>query len=123
MLGGGAIDGTRILSASTVHAAFQNQIGDLDFPASIATVDPASAASFNVGPGYKWGYGLLVNSAGVPGGRKAGSGASGGLYNTHFRIDPAAGITGAMYTQCLPFAAEENMRLYGDFERAIYASR
>jgi CubicO group peptidase (beta-lactamase class C family) len=73
LLGGGELDGIRILQKSTVDAAFQNQIGDIDFPAAIPTADPASTYAFNAGPGYKWGYGLLLNTADVPGARKAGS--------------------------------------------------
>ncbi len=123
LLGGGEFDGTRILQQSTVDAAFQNQIGDLDFPASIPTADPATTFGFNPGPGYKWGYGLLLNTNDVPGARKAGSGAWAGLLNTHYWVDPTAGITGAIYTQFLPFVPEEAMTMYSDFEKALYASR
>ena len=122
LLGGGAFDGTRILSESTVDAAFTNQIGDLDFPAAIATADPASTADFNAGPGYKWGYGLLLNTADVPGARRAGSGAWAGLLNTHFWVDRTAGITGALYTQFLPFVTPEAYQVYVEFEKALYAA-
>lgn len=122
LLGGGEFEGTRILSEATVAAAFQNQIGDLDFPASIPTADAATTDSFNAGPGYKWGYGLLLNTGDVPGMRRAGSGAWAGLLNTHFWVDPTAGITGAIYTQFLPFVPEEAMKMYADFEKGIYAS-
>ena len=54
LLGGGELDGVRILTQSSVDAAFTNQIGDLDFPAEIATADPASTYTFAAGPGYKW---------------------------------------------------------------------
>jgi CubicO group peptidase (beta-lactamase class C family) len=120
LLGGGEVDGTRILQESTVDAAFTNQIGDLDFPAAIATADPASTADFNAGPGYKWGYGLLLNTADVPGRRRAGSGAWAGLCNTHFWVDRAAGITGAVYTQSLPFVAPDVYQVYVDLETALY---
>jgi len=123
LLGGGEFEGNRILSEETVAAAFQNQIGDLDFPESIPTADPATTFSFNPGPGYKWGYGLLLNTEDVPGMRRAGSGAWAGLLNTHFWVDPTAGITGAIYTQFLPFVPEEAMTMYADFERALYAAR
>jgi methyl acetate hydrolase len=122
LLGGGELDGVRILQASTVDDAFRNQIGDLDFPAAIPTADPATTHSFNGGPGLKWGYGLLINTADVPGARRAGSGAWAGLFNTHFWIDPTTGITGAIYAQFLPFVPEEAMTMYADFEKAVYAS-
>ncbi len=123
LLGGGELEGTRILSEQTVAAAFQNQIGDLNFPESIPTAEPATTYSFNPGPGYKWGYGLLLNTEDVPGMRRAGSGAWAGLLNTHFWVDPTTGITGAIYTQFLPFVPEEAMTMYADFEKALYASR
>lgn len=123
LLAGGTFDGAKILDAATVEAAFTNQIGELDFPAAIPTADPTATYSFNAGPGHKWGLGLLLNTDDVPGRRRAGSGAWAGLCNTHFWVDPAAGITGAIYTQFLPFVPEEAMAMYQDFEQAVYGSR
>ncbi len=54
--------------------------------------------------------------------RAANSGAWAGLMNTHFWVDPTTGITAAIYTQFLPFVPEEAMRMYADFEKAVYAS-
>ncbi|HJU00651.1 MAG TPA: serine hydrolase domain-containing protein [Actinomycetes bacterium] len=123
LLGGGELDGTRILREATVDAAFTNQIGDLDFPAEIATAEPASAHAFNVGPGFKWGYGLLLNTEDVPGGRRAGSGAWAGLCNTHFWVDRRTGVTGAIYSNFLPFAPPEAIALYQRYERTLYGTR
>lgn len=123
LLGGGELDGVRILAENTVDAAFTNQIGDLDFPASIPSADPASTHDFNAGPGWKWGYGLLLNTQDVPGMRKAYSGAWAGLCNTHFWIDPTSGIAGSIYSNFLPFVPQEAMAMYADFEKAVYASR
>ena len=122
LLRGGELDGTRILRPETVDAAFTNQIGDLDFPAELPTADPASSCTFRAGPGYKWGYGLLLNTAGIPGMRRAGSGAWAGLCNTQFWIDRTAGVCGSIYSNFLPFVTPEAVRLYNDFERALYAS-
>ncbi|MCW2675007.1 MAG: beta-lactamase [Modestobacter sp.] len=122
LLGNGELEGTRILQEATVEAAFTNQIGDLDFPAAIPTADPASTMDFAAGPGYKWGYGLLLNSADVPGRRRAGSGAWAGLCNTHFWVDRTTGVTGAVYTQTLPFVTPEVFQVYTDVETALYAA-
>ena len=103
--------------------AFTNQIGELDFPPAIPTADPASTHEFNLGPGYKFGYGLLLNTEDIPGHRRAWSGAWAGLCNTHFWVDRTAGITGAIYSQFLPFVPPAALQLYADFEAAIYASR
>jgi len=123
LLGGGELDGVRILAQSTVDAAFSNQIGDLDFPEAIPTADPTASYSFNAGPGYKWGHGLLLNTQDVPGRRRAGSGAWAGLMNTHFWVDPASGIAGSIYSNFLPFVPQEAMEMYANFEEAVYASR
>ncbi|WP_214402394.1 serine hydrolase domain-containing protein [Pseudonocardia lacus] len=122
LLRGGELDGARILRQETVDAAFTNQIGDLDFPAEIPTADPPITASLNVGPGWKWGYGLLLNTVDVPGARRAGTGAWAGLFNTHFFIDRTSGICASIYTNSLPFITEEAWQTYADFEAAVYAA-
>ena len=122
LLRGGELDGTRILRQDTVDAAFSNQIGDLDFPASLPTADPAASCDFTAGPGFKWGYGLLLNTAGLPGMRRAWSGAWAGLCNTQFWVDRTAGVCGSIYSNFLPFATPEAVTLYQDFEKALYAA-
>ncbi|MFL5864454.1 MAG: serine hydrolase domain-containing protein [Solirubrobacteraceae bacterium] len=119
---GTAPDGTTLLMPETVDEMFSNQIGRLDFPAEIHTTDPAFASGLAVGPGYKWGHGLLINMQDQAGRRHAGSGAWMGMFNTWFWIDPAAGLTGAVFTQMLPLLAPETVRAFEDFERALYAS-
>jgi len=122
LLRGGELDGTRILQQATVDEAFRNQIGDLDFPAVLPAADPAASCAFQAGPGYKWGYGLLLNTADIPGMRRAWSGAWAGLCNTQFWIDRTSGICGSIYSNFLPFVTPEAVTLYNDFERALYAS-
>jgi CubicO group peptidase (beta-lactamase class C family) len=122
LLGGGTLGDAKILERSSVDAAFTNQIGSLDFPAEMPTSDPQSSCDVSLGPGLKWGLGLLLNTVQQPGMRAAGSGAWAGLFNTHFWVDPSSGVTGAIYTQFLPFVEPRAMKLYADFERALYAS-
>jgi len=122
LLRGGELDGTRILRSSTVDEAFTNRIGELDFPAELVTADPASTCDFAPGPGFKWGYGLLLNTSDFPGMRRAWSGAWAGLCNTHFWVDRTTGISGAIYSNFLPFLTPEAVKLYNDFELALYAS-
>jgi CubicO group peptidase (beta-lactamase class C family) len=123
LLGNGTSpDGVKILESATVDAAFTNQIGDIDFPAELKTADPASTCDFAAGPGFKWGYGLLLNTEDIPGARRAGTGAWAGLLNTHFWVDRTTGITGAIYSQFLPFVTEPALRMYQGFEGALYAS-
>ena len=122
LLGNGALEGTKVLKPETVEVAFKNQIGDLDFPAEIPTADPGTTHSVNVGPGFKFGYGLQLNTQDVPGMHKAWSGAWGGLCNTYFWVDRTTGIAGSIYSQFLPFVAQEALDIYVNFEQALYAS-
>jgi CubicO group peptidase (beta-lactamase class C family) len=115
-------DGVKILEPRTVEAAFTNQIGDLEFPAEITTADPGASNTFAIGPGFKWGYGLLLNTQDIPGRRRAGSGAWAGMLNTHFWVDRTTGITAAIYSQFLPFVTGPALALYEDFETALYAA-
>jgi methyl acetate hydrolase len=122
LLRGGELDGTRILKTATVDASFRNQIGDLEFPAHMPTADPGATCDVSLGPGLKWGYGLLLNPDDVPGQRRAWSGAWAGLCNTHFWVDRTSGICASIYSNFLPFGTPESMRLYADFETALYAA-
>jgi CubicO group peptidase (beta-lactamase class C family) len=122
LLNSGTLDGVQILEHGTVDAAFSNQIGSLHFPEEIRTADPGSSADFLAGPGYKFGLGLLLNDHDVPGMRRVGSGAWAGLFNTHFWVDRKTGVTGAIYSQTLPFVEPPVFQVYVDFEKALYAS-
>jgi len=122
LLRGGELDGTQTLRPDTVDVAFTNQIGELDFPAELPTADPAAACTFLAGPGFKWGYGLLLNTADIPGMRRAWSGAWAGLCNTQFWVDRTAGVCGSIYSNFLPFVTPEAVKLYNDFERSVYAA-
>ncbi len=122
LLNNGEFGGVRILKSETVDAAFTNQIGDLSFPEAIPTSDPTATHEFNAGPGYKWGYGLLLNENDIPGMRRAYSGAWAGLCNTHFWVDRTTGIAGSIYSNFLPFVPPEALELYANYEKALYAS-
>jgi hypothetical protein len=43
-----------------------------------------------------------------------------GLYNSYYWLDPAKRVTGLIMTQILPFADHRAVKLYGQFERAVY---
>lgn len=122
LLRGGELDGTRILRQDTVDAAFSDQLDGAPFPTEIATVDPPITDTLRLGPGWTWGYGLLLNTQDVPGRRKAWTGAWAGLFNTHFFIDRTSGICASIYTNSLPFITPEAWKLYEDFESALYAA-
>jgi CubicO group peptidase (beta-lactamase class C family) len=120
LLAGGVFSGSRILAEDTVAEAFTNRIGGLEVPERVSAASPAHSCDFVYGPDRKWGWGLLLNTKDEPGRRRAGSGAWAGLANTHFWIDPTSGITGAIFSQYLPFATPGYVQMYADFEKAIY---
>jgi len=122
LLGGGTLDGVQVLEGSTVDEAFRNQIGDLFFPAHIDTAHPELSADADLGPGLRFGLGLLLNEQQQPGMRAAGSGAWAGLFNTHFWVDRTTRVTGSIFSQTLPFIEPPVLQMYVDFERALYAS-
>ena len=122
LLGGGALEGVQILEGSTVDEAFRNQIGDLSFPPHIDTARPELSADADLGPGLKFGLGLLLNEQRQPGMRAAGSGAWAGLFNTHFWVDRTTGVAGSIFSQTLPFIEPPVLQMYVDYERALYAS-
>ena len=94
---------------SSTRATVDGSVHQPDRRARLPARDPDrgpghDSADFNAGPGYKFGLGLLLNTERAsPAARKAGSGAWAGLFNTHFWVDRASGVTGAIYSQTLPF--------------------
>jgi methyl acetate hydrolase len=123
LLAGGELNGERILGAETVEAAFRNQIGAIDFPPEIKSADPMVTCDIALGPGLKWGLGLLLNEQALPGMRAINSGAWAGVFNTHFWVDPTSRLTGSIFTQTLPFADPAAFQLLIDYELALYATR
>ena len=45
-----------------------------------------------------------------------------GLLNCYFWLDPVKKVTGALFTQLLPFFDDRVVALNGDFERELYRS-
>jgi CubicO group peptidase (beta-lactamase class C family) len=121
LLNDGTLDGATILKPDTVAQAFSDQIAPLTFPESLPSADPTLACDFNLGPGWSWGHGFLLNSVDLPGMRAANTGAWAGLFNTHFWIDRTSGVAGSLYTQALPFGTPDILQLCFSVEMAAYA--
>ena len=121
MLGGGALDGTRILRPETVALMNTNQIGELE-AGILKTTAPARSTDVDFFPGVslKWGLGYMINMQPGPNGRSPGSLTWAGLFNTHYWIDPARRLAAVIMTQVLPFGDVPTMRLYGQYERSLY---
>jgi CubicO group peptidase (beta-lactamase class C family) len=122
LLNGGALDGRRILQADTVASMMQNQIGALNVH-EMRSAQATYSQSFDQFPGqpHKWGLSFDINTQPGPNGRAAGSISWAGLLNCYFWLDPVRQVTGALFTQILPFYDERVVALYGAFERGLYA--
>ena len=98
-----------------------NQIGDLDVN-PLKSSAPAWSNDANLFPGMqqKWGLSFDINTMPGPNGRSAGSYGWAGLLNCYYWVDPHKKLTGAMFTQLLPFYDARVVDLYGAFERGLY---
>ncbi len=122
LLNDGELGGARILRPETVAEMARNQIGDLTVGAmKTAIPSHSNDAEFFPGMVKKWGLGYLITTEQAPTGRSAGSLAWAGLANTYYWIDPTRRLTGVILTQILPFADDSVLRLFEEFESAIYA--
>jgi CubicO group peptidase (beta-lactamase class C family) len=123
LLRGGELDGARILRPETVALMGENQIGNIE-AGVMRTTAPTLSNDVDFFPGIslKWGLGHMINMQAVPGGRSAGSLTWGGLLNTYYWIDPARRLAAVFMTQVLPFADRRALRVYRQFERALYAA-
>lgn len=123
ILGGGVLDGVRVLDAKTVALMGQNQIGDIDVSA-LKTVAPtlSNDADFYPGMRCKWGLSFLINTQRSPEGRSAGSLSWAGLANSYYWIDPGRGLTGVLLTQIMPFFDAPAVALFRAFETAVNAA-
>lgn len=123
LLHDGALNGARILRPETVASMGQNQIGPIEAGILKTTATARSTdVDFFPGASLKWGLATMINMQPGPNGRSAGSLTWAGLFNTHYWIDPARRVIGVIMTQVLPFGDPPTMRLYGQFERAVYDS-
>jgi methyl acetate hydrolase len=122
LLNGGTLNGRRVLESRTVAAMMQNQIGDLNVH-EMRSAQPVYSRSFDQFPGqpHKWGFSFDINTQPGPNGRSAGSISWAGLLNCYFWLDPVKKVTGALFTQILPFYDKRVVALYGEFERNLYA--
>ncbi|MBV9756438.1 MAG: beta-lactamase family protein [Alphaproteobacteria bacterium] len=121
ILHGGNCNGRQVLRPETVAMMAQNQIGELNVHV-LKTAAPglSNDAEFFPGMMKKWGYGFMINTMDVAGGRAAGSLAWAGLANTYFWIDPKRHVAGVIMMQLLPFADGPALQEFADFESAVY---
>ncbi|MBI1197214.1 MAG: serine hydrolase [Phenylobacterium sp.] len=116
-------DGAGVLSPETLERLRQPQ-ARVGRPGDLATAAPPLSSDFRPMPGIakSWTLGFLRNDEDVPGGRRAGSLAWGGLANCYYWADPASGVAGVLCAQFLPFADPGVLKTFEAFEQAVYAS-
>ncbi len=121
LLHGGAFDGARVLASSTVREMSQNQIGPLNMlPMKSAIPTVTNDAEFFPGMVKKWGFGQMITTEDAPTGRSAGSLAWAGLANSYYWIDPVKNVTGVLLTQLLPFADNQVLQAFAEYETEVY---
>jgi methyl acetate hydrolase len=123
LLGGGALDGKRVLAAETVKKMGENAIGQIEVP-RLESANPAMAVPYEFWPGQikRWGLAYMLNSEDVAGGRAAWSCTWAGVHNTFFWIDPSRRRTAVLMMQLLPANDPKVIDALEKFERAVYAT-
>ena len=121
LLRGGELAGRRLLSPQTVSLMSTNSMGDLRV-SPVVSQNQKVSSDFEFMPGTpkSWGLTFQINEENVQGGRQAGSLSWAGLCNTHFWVDPKAGLGALLMTQTLPFMIPRVATLLKQLERAIY---
>jgi CubicO group peptidase (beta-lactamase class C family) len=121
LVNGGELAGVRILRPETVEQMGTNQIGDLEV-VEMKSYAPAWSNTFDQFPGqpHKWGFSFDINEQPGPHGRAAGSMSWSGLLNCYWWLDPVKNVTGALFTQVIPFYDDRVVALYGEFESGLY---
>jgi CubicO group peptidase (beta-lactamase class C family) len=124
LLHDGRLEGAQVLRPETVAEMAKNQIGELTV-GPLKSVVPGSSNDAEFFPGMvkKWGLGYMITTEQAPTGRSGGSLAWAGLANTYYWLDPTRRLCGVILTQILPFADPTVLRLFEQFESAIYAGR
>lgn len=122
ILNAGTLNGVRILGPEGISLLSNDQMGGPRFTKMVSS--SLLTEDVDMFPGLPVGHtlGFLQNQADVPGQRRSGSLTWAGVLNTHFWIDPKAGLTAVIMTQSLPFADTPLMKFYRDFERVVYAA-
>jgi CubicO group peptidase (beta-lactamase class C family) len=122
LLHDGELNGQRVLRPETVALINQNQIGDLQ-AGRLPSLIPERAHDFELFPGMavRWGLAYMLNSEPGPDGRSVNSLSWAGIFNSYYWLDPARRVAGVILSQFLPFADPAMLRLYGRFERGVYA--
>lgn len=122
VLNRGQLDGRRILSEEAIDLMLLNQMPAGVTVSPMLSSDQPWSADVDFFPGTRktWTAGFLRTEETIPGMRSAGSLTWGGIFNTHYWLDPAHDIAAVWMTQCLPYVEPRVVARYQEFERAVY---
>lgn len=122
LLNGGTLNDVKILSAKSVQMMGENPPGGV-FMQTQPDENPARTRPFPIGAGRdKFGLGFQITAADPQYAkyRSPGSLSWGGIFNTHFWIDPQRQIAGIVLMQTLPFYDEASMGVLRGIEAIVY---
>ena len=127
LLGGGTLDGVRVLRPATVDLLFTDHLPGIS-PGLVAgpmrPVQPEMTLAAEIFPGMDAGWSLAgaINPAPLPTGRAAGSLGWAGIANTYFWADRARDLAGVLLMQFYPFGDPAALAALAAFETAGYAA-
>lgn len=118
----GRAGSTRLVNEGTIDLMISNQLGSVKVTEQHSTL-PAFALSFPLGAGKDtFGFGFQIEERPAPSGlRSAGSLSWGGIFNTHFWIDPQQSIAAVVLMQFLPYYDPSAVTVLRGVEREVYA--
>ncbi|MDA0166573.1 beta-lactamase family protein [Solirubrobacter ginsenosidimutans] len=100
LLGGGELDGTRLLGPRTLRLMGRNHLpGGAELK---AVARPTISETQNDGMGFGLGFSVVLDQARTKTAGTAGELAWGGLASTAFWVDPAERVTAQFFTQLIP---------------------
>ena len=113
LLNEGELEGKRLLKQETVQLMTKNQIDKL-------RVKEKEFLFLN--GEEKFGLGFMIHTPESVRHRKINPGSYGwaGSYNTWYWVDPKAELFGILLTQVIPFADQESVKLYEQFQHIVY---
>ena len=116
-------NGHQILKPETVALMSTNAMGPLRVNL-LRTQNPAASLDAEFFPCVEksWGLTFMINEQLAPTGRSAGSLAWAGVPNAFFWIDPKKDLAGVILMQVLPFVDTQAIKLFTEYEKAVYAS-
>ena len=118
----GSRHGNRLLNPESVRLMTSNQIGSVVVEKMPAAM-PRRSDAFPFGAGkdkFGLGFQITMTDGTATHERRAGSYTWAGINNTHFWVDPKAGIGVVILTQVLPFYNATSMEVMNRFEKLIY---